>query len=574
MTVDPTAATLHLQADTFSLPGPGDPPEMTTIDPVSPTDLRALAEQSNAWPFEQAKQIVARLKKKPKDEVLFETGYGPSGLPHIGTFGEVARTTMVRHAFRVLTEDKIKTRLIAFSDDMDGLRKVPDNVPNKEMLAQHLGKPLTRVPDPFGTHSSFGEHNNARLRAFLDTFGFDYEFASSTEYYTSGKFDATLRLVLERLDAVMAIMLPSLREERAASYSPFLPISPRTGVVLQVPIVAHDVKAGTISYRDPDTIAGELVTLPVTGGHCKLQWKPDWAMRWVALGIDYEMAGKDLIDSVKLSGKICAALGGLPPEGFNYELFLDDKGQKISKSKGNGLTIDEWLRYASPESLSLFMYREPKAAKRLYFDVIPRNVDDYQQFLDGFPRQDPRQQLANPVWHIHAGHPPAADMPVTFQLLLTLVSSSNAENAETLWGFIGRYRPGVTPKTHPKLDAMVGYAINYYRDFVAPTKQFREPTQGERAALQDLRDALSQLPADSSAEDIQNVVYEIGRREPFLDAVKKGKDGRPGVSLDWFNMLYQVLLGQEKGPRFGSFVAVYGIPNAVAMIDGTLARGA
>lgn len=540
--------------------------------PSSASDLRALAEQSNAWPFEQAKQIVARLKKKPKDEVLFETGYGPSGLPHIGTFGEVARTTMVRHAFRVLTEDKIKTRLLAFSDDMDGLRKVPDNVPNKEMLEQDLGKPLTQVRDPFGTHPSFGEHNNARLRAFLDTFGFDYEFASSTQYYKSGRFDATLLKMLENIDKVMAIMLPSLREERAATYSPFLPISPRTGVVLQVPIVEHDAKAGTISYDDPDT--RERVTVPVTGGHCKLQWKPDWAMRWVALGVDYEMAGKDLIDSVKLSAKICAALGGTPPEGFNYELFLDEKGQKISKSKGNGLTIDEWLRYASPESLSLFMYREPKAAKRLYFDVIPRNVDDYQQFIDGYPRQDGKQRLSNPVWHIHAGNPPLADMPVTFQLLLTLVSSSNAENAETLWGFIGRYRPGVTPKTHPKLDDMVGYAINYYRDFVAPTKTFRQPTESERAALTDLRNALAQLDADASAEDIQNVVYEIGRREPFLDHKKAGKDGRPGVSLDWFNMLYQVLLGQEKGPRFGSFVAVYGVANAIAMIDAALKRAA
>jgi lysyl-tRNA synthetase class 1 len=541
-------------------------------DVISASDLRGLAEQSNAWPFEQAKQIVARLKKTPKDEVLFETGYGPSGLPHIGTFGEVARTTMVRHAFRVLTEDRIRTRLLAFSDDMDGLRKVPDNVPNKELLAQDLGKPLTQVRDPFGTHDSFGEHNNARLRAFLDTFGFDYEFASSTAYYTSGRFDATLLKVLENIERVMAIMLPSLREERAASYSPFLPICPRTGVVLQVPIVDHDVKNGTITYIDPETVAGERVTVPVTGGHCKLQWKPDWAMRWTALGVDYEMAGKDLIDSVKLSGKICSALGGTPPEGFNYELFLDDKGQKISKSKGNGLTIDEWLRYASPESLSLFMYREPKAAKRLHFDVIPRNVDDYQQFLEGYPHQDPRQQLANPVWHIHAGRPPEADMPVTFQLLLTLVSSSNAENAETLWGFIGRYRPGVTPQTHPKLDALVGYAINYYRDFVAPAKKFREPTGSERAALQDLRDALSQLPEDASAEDIQNVVYEIGRREPFLNHKKLAKDGRPGVSLDWFNMLYQVLLGQEKGPRFGSFVAVYGLQNAIAMIDGALAR--
>jgi lysyl-tRNA synthetase class 1 len=545
---------------------------MMTNSPAAVADLREVAEKSGAWPFEEARKIVARLKKKPKDEVIFETGYGPSGLPHIGTFGEVARTTMVRHAFRILTDDKIKTRLIAFSDDMDGLRKVPDNVPNKDLLEKHLGKPLTQVPDPFGTHPSFGAHNNARLRAFLDHFGFDYEFMSSTDCYKSGRFDQTLLLMLSRFDKVMAIMLPSLREERAATYSPFLPIDPKTGIVLQVPVTAHDAKAGTITYEDPDT--RQPVTTPVTGGRCKLQWKPDWAMRWVALGIDYEMAGKDLIDSVKLSGEICRALGGTPPEGFNYELFLDENGQKISKSKGNGLTIDEWLKYASPESLSLFMYREPKAAKRLYFDVIPRNVDDYYQFLGGFDRQDTKQRLSNPVWHIHSGKPPQADMPVSFAMLLTLVSSSNAENADTLWGFIGRYRPGVTPKTHPALDAMVGYAIQYFRDFVLPEKKFREPTDVERKALQDLRDALANLKPDSSAEDIQNVVYEIGRREPFLDHAKKAKDGRPGVSLDWFNMLYQVLLGQEKGPRFGSFVAVYGLPNTVEMIDGALARSA
>jgi lysyl-tRNA synthetase class 1 len=534
--------------------------------------LREVAEQSNAWPFEEARKLVVRLKRKPKDEVIFETGYGPSGLPHIGTFGEVARTTMVRHAFRVLTGDKIKTRLIAFSDDMDGLRKVPDNVPNKDLLAQHLGKPLTKVPDPFGTHPSFGEHNNARLRAFLDRFGFEYEFMSSTRCYTSGLFDAALLKVLTHFEQVMAIMLPSLREERAQTYSPFLPLDPRTAIVLQVPVTAHDPKAGTITYEDPDT--KKPVTTPVTGGRCKLQWKPDWAMRWVALGVDYEMAGKDLIDSVKLSGEICRALGGAPPEGFNYELFLDEKGQKISKSKGNGLTIEEWLRYASPESLSLFMYREPRAAKRLYFDVIPRNVDDYQQFLEGYQRQDTKQQLGNPVWHIHAGKPPKPDVPISFSMLLTLVSSSNAENAETLWGFIGRYRPGVTPKSHPKLGALVEYAIHYFRDFVLPAKKFREPNEAERKALGDLRDALSQLPTDSSAEDIQNVVYEIGRRPPFLDAAKKSKDGRPGVSLDWFNMLYQVLLGQEKGPRFGSFAAIYGLRNTVEMIDGALARSA
>lgn len=546
---------------------------MSVTDVQSAADLRALAEQSNAWPFEEARKIVARLKKKPRDEVIFATGYGPSGLPHIGTFGEVARTTMVRHAFRVLTDDKVKTRLIAFSDDMDGLRKVPDNVPNKDMLEKHLGKPLTKVPDPFGTHPSFGQHNNARLCAFLDTFNFQYEFLSATDCYTSGRFDEALLRMLSHFDKVMAVMLPSLREERAQTYSPFLPISPRTGIVLQVPVLAHDAKAGTITYEDPDT--KEQVTTPVTGGLCKLQWKPDWAMRWTALGVDYEMAGKDLIDSVKLSGEICRAIGGLPPEGFNYELFLDEKGQKISKSKGNGLTIDEWLRYASQESLSLFMYREPKAAKRLYFDVIPRNVDDYQQFLDAYHgKQDAKQRISNPVWHIHAGNPPTVDMPISFNMLLTLVSSSNAENAETLWGFIGRYRPGVTPQTHPRLNAVVGYAIHYFRDFVLPEKKFREPTDVERAALVDLRDALSQLPDGATAEAIQDVVYEIGRREPFLDKSGKGKskDGKPGVTLDWFNMLYQVLLGQEKGPRFGSFAALYGVKNTIEMIDGALAR--
>ena len=546
---------------------------MTTSASIdNPAELRALAEASNAWPFEEARKIVARLKRKPKGEVIFETGYGPSGLPHIGTFGEVARTSMVRHAFRVLTGDAIKTRLIAFSDDMDALRKVPDNIPNKEMVAQHLGKPLTQVPDPFGTYPSFAAHNNARLRAFLDQFGFEYEFFSATECYTSGRFDAALLKVLARFDEVMAIMLPSLREERAQTYSPFLPIDPQTGIVLQVPVVAHDANAGTITYQHPDN--GQQVTTLVTGGRCKLQWKPDWAMRWVALGVDYEMAGKDLIDSVKLSSEICRALDATPPEGFNYELFLDEQGQKISKSKGNGLTIDEWLRYASPESLSLFMYREPKSAKRLYFDVIPRNVDEYQQFLEGYARQDGKQRLANPVWHIHGGAPPQADHPVTFAMLLSLVTASNAENADTLWGFIGRYRTGVTKATHPHLAALVDYAIRYFHDFVLPAKKFRDPGAAERAALGDLRDALSQLPTDANAETIQNVVYEVGRREPFLDEKKKAKDGKPGVTLDWFNMLYQVLLGQEKGPRFGSFVAAYGIQNTVDMIDGALARSA
>ena len=475
-------------------------------------ELVDAARVSPAWPFEEARKLVKRIEANGQKSVLFETGYGPSGLPHIGTFGEVARTSMVRRAFEVLTEGKIATRLIAFSDDMDGLRKVPDNIPKKELVAAHLGKPLTQVPDPFGTHDSFGAHNNARLRAFLDAFGFDYEFASSTEYYKSGRFDAALKHMLERYDAVMQIMLPTFREERAATYSPFLPIHPKTGVVMQVALTGYDAKAGTIDWVDPDS--GEAFTTPVTGGHCKLQWKPDWAMRWYALGVDYEMAGKDLIDSVKVSGAIVRALGGKPPEGFNYELFLDDKGQKISKSKGNGLTIEEWLTYASPESLAQFMFQKPTAAKRLHFDVIPRAVDDYLSFLDAYPRQDWKQRLGNPAWHIHAGDPPAAEVlthageskgtAISFAMLLNLAAVANAEDPAVLWGFLRRYAPSVSPQSHPRLDKLVGYAVAYFRDFVRPAKSYRAADDVERGVLQQIDAMLGALPGITKAGFLGN----------------------------------------------------------------------
>jgi lysyl-tRNA synthetase class 1 len=534
--------------------------------------LVAVAENSKAWPFEEARKIVARLDKRggAAREVLFETGYGPSGLPHIGTFGEVARTTMVRTAFRILTRDRVPTRLLCFSDDMDGLRKVPDNIPNRDMMREHLGKPLTQIPDPFGKYESFGHHNNAMLRGFLDRFGFAYEFASATEYYRSGRFDATLKKMLAAYDEVMAIMLPSLGEERQQSYSPFLPVSPKTGMVLQVPVLETKPDAGTIVYRDPDTNA--LVETPVTGGKVKCQWKADWAMRWVALSVDYEMAGKDLIDSVRLSGQIARALGGTPPEGFNYELFLDENGQKISKSKGNGLTIDEWLAYASTESLSLFMYQKPKSAKRLYFDVIPRAVDDYFAFLEAYEREDAERRMANPVWHIHSGRPPKIDMPLTFSMLLNLASASNAHDRDVLWGFILRHLPGVTPETHPKLDELVGYAVRYYKDFVEPTKRFRPPDDVERQALEELDRKLGALPPNAEAEMIQSAVLDVARAIPrYQDTSRAGPDGGPGVSLAWFSTLYQLLLGQERGPRFGSFVAIYGIPETRERIHKVLA---
>ncbi|GER05719.1 lysine--tRNA ligase [Iodidimonas muriae] len=530
---------------------------MTDTDPSqTPAALRALAEASNAWPFQEARALVKRYKDGPpsKGYVLFETGYGPSGLPHMGTFGEVVRTSMVRHAFSLLSD--IPTKLICFSDDMDGLRKVPTNIPNQDAMAAHLGKPLSMVPDPFGSHESFAAHNNARLCAFLDQFGFDYEFRSATDCYRSGAMDATLLKILRNYEKVINVVLPTLGEERRKTYCPFLPLSPKTGAVLQVPLEDMDADAGTVTFRDED---GALFTVPVTGGHVKCQWKVDWAMRWDALDVDYEMAGKDLIESVKLSSAIRRILGSRPPEGFNYELFLDEKGEKISKSKGNGLTIEEWLAYASPESLSLYMFQAPRKAKKLYFDVIPKTVDEYYSFVEKFHGEDAEAQLKNPAWHVHLGDVPQFNLPVSFSLLLNLVSASHAHDKAALWGFVSRYAPGASAQSHPELDRLMGYALRYYKDFVAPTKSFRAPTDMERAALCDLLERLGRLPLDADAQTIQTEVYESGKSQPF-DTLR-----------DWFKALYETLLGQSQGPRFGGFVALYGLENTKTLIADVLA---
>jgi lysyl-tRNA synthetase class 1 len=550
--------------------------------------LSHTARDAKAWPFEQARALLdrvlrVRLSDAERDlaatlinagkadeavaalpelqrSVVLETGYGPSGLPHMGTFGEVARTTMVRMAFRALTDDAIPTRLISFSDDMDGLRKVPPGLPNAHLLEANLDRPLTVVPDPFGTHESFGHHNNARLRAFLDGFGFDYEFVSSTDCYRSGRFDETLLKALQRFDAIQKIMLPSLGEERRATYSPFLPISPKTGKVLQVPTLETHPERGTIVFRDE---GGELTEVPVTGGAVKMQWRPDWAMRWTALNVDYEMSGKDLIDSVRLSNQVCKVLGGVPPEGFNYELFMDENNQKISKTKGNGLTMEEWLRYGAPESLAYYMFQSPKSAKRLFFDVIPKATDEYLQQLDAYNRRaatpETTPDLNNPAWHVHAGAPPETGSPVSFSLMLNLVSAANASDKAILWGFLSRYLPGATPASEPLLDRLADYAMNYYEDFVRPSKAFRPPDERDRAALARLAETLRAMPADADAETIQNAVFEVG------------KDAGYEPLRAWFGTLYEVLLGQAQGPRFGSFAAIFGLDRTVALIEEKLA---
>ena len=521
------------------------------------TITKELAAQSTAWPFQEALALVERYKDAPpaKGYVLFETGYGPSGLPHIGTFGEVARTTMVRRAFEAISD--IPTRLICFSDDMDGLRKVPDNLPNKDMIIANIGKPLTSIPDPFGTHESFGAHMNAKLREFLDHFGFEYEFKSSTTTNKAGEFDKTLLILLDRYQQVMDVMLPTLGEERQQTYSPFLPVSPRSGKVLLAKVFETNLSRGTIVYEEED---GSKEEVPVTGGHCKLQWKPDMGMRWAALGVDYEMYGKDHLTSAELYSAICKIAGGNPPNQYMYELFLDDKGQKISKSKGNGLTIDEWLRYAPPESLSQYMYQSPRKAKKLYFDVIPRAVDDYQSFLEKFAKEEPLAQSNNPVYHIHGGNPPKAEGVPGFNLLLNLAGVSQAEDPKVLWGYITNYMPAFTPATHPFLDQLVKGAVNYYHDFIKPTKKYRLPTDVENTALGELADYLERAPESATAEELQTEIYEIGKRH-FADNLKS-----------WFSAQYETLLGQPQGPRMGSFVKLYGKNESVKLIRRVLAK--
>ena len=527
-------------------------------------------KKSKAWPFEQAREIQKRLfiaerraqagKGEPRGDraVVFETGYGPSGLPHIGTFGEVVRTTMVRNAFVELTGGEVPTRLICVSDDMDGMRRVPPTVPNPEALEPYLQKPLTDVPDPFGTHASYGAHMNARLRAFLDGFGFDYEFMSATELYRGGAYDPWLLKAAERYDAIMDVMLPTLGEERRATYSPFLPISPTTGRVLYVPMTHVDADAGTVTFEDED---GTQTTLPVTGGHVKLQWKPDFGMRWAALGVDFEMFGKDHQDNAPIYSQITRILGGEPPVQYVYELFLDADGQKISKSKGNGISVEEWLAYAPAESLSLYQYTKPRTAKRLHFDVIPKAVDDYLAHLENYPEQTPKQRAENPVWHIHTpalgGEVPTETSPLSFALLLNLVSAADASTPDILWGFIERYEPGATPERYPLLDRLVGYAIRYYADFVKPTKTHRDPTDRERAALADLARRLRETDA-TDADSLQTITFDAGKAGGF-ETIR-----------DYFTAIYEVVFGLPQGPRLGSFAAIYGARETAELIEGRL----
>ena len=512
---------------------------------------------SKAWPFVEARELLKKRQKllEKKGYALFQTGYGPSGLPHIGTFGEVCRTTMVIQAFKKISD--IPTKLFTFSDDMDGLRKVPENISNKEVLEKNLHKPLTSVPDPFGKFNSFGEHNNEMLKSFLDQFGFSYEFKSSTVLYKSGVFDETLKLILSNYDKIMNIILPTLGPERRKSYSPFLPICPETGHVLEVAILEKNIASHEIVYESN----GKKFSTPITGGNCKLQWKVDWAMRWHALEVDFEMYGKDLIPSAELSYEICKILGHKPPSGFYYELFLDEKGEKISKAKGNGISIEDWLKYASPESLALYMYQNPQRAKKLYPQVIPKAVDEYLSFLDKFSEQPMKEQLGNPVWHVHDGNPPQEKNVITFGVLLNLVSASNADNEEVLWKFIKNFKSDVNRTEHPILEKLIKNAISYFNDHVKIHKKYRSANELEKKALLELTQEIQKMPEGLSPEEMQTIVFTVGKNYYAKEELR-----------NWFKAIYEVVFGDEQGPRMGSFICFFGKQETIDLINNSLNR--
>jgi lysyl-tRNA synthetase class 1 len=525
-------------------------------------NLNEIYLKSTTWPFEEARKILEKIGNKTpaKGYVLFETGYGPSGLPHIGTFGEVVRTSFVRHAFNLLAPE-IPTKMFCVSDDIDGLRKVPDNVPNQEMVRANLGKPLTCVPDPFGTHESYGHNMNSRLRAFLDSFGFEYEFISATDKYKSGAFDSTMLRVLEKYEELMDLMLKNLGEERQETYSPFMPIDAESGIVIDKGVKGVNKQKGTVIYVDNE---GQEKEVPVTGGNCKLQWKIDFGARWYGLEVDYEIYGKDHLPNEKIYRKVCEILGGVPPVNYFYEMFLSADGAKISKSKGNGISVEDWLKYAPAESLSLFMYQKPKTAKRLYFDVIPKAMDEYLSFLSAFEKEtDDAKRIDNPVFHIHFATEnnlvPKPECNLTYSLLLNLASACNPENDEVLWGFISQYEKGLNKENSPNLAKMVSCAINYYNDFIKANKKYRDATDAEKAAILDLKSALKSIDKSSDASIIQTLVFEIGKKHGYEKNMR-----------DWFSALYQILLGQNEGPRMGSFIALYGVDSFVKMIDNNL----
>ncbi|MFH2218432.1 MAG: lysine--tRNA ligase [Pseudomonadota bacterium] len=509
------------------------------------------------WPFKEADKLRKRYTETPNIPVRFETGFGPSGMPHIGTFAEVARTTWVRHAFEFLT--RWPTQLIAFSDDMDGLRKVPLNLPQQEMLTENLGRPLCRIPDPFGECESYSAYMNNKLREFLDSYSFDYTFQSSHEAYTRGDFNDGLSVILQKVEDVKAIILPTMSEAKRANWSPFFPICENCGRINSTQVTGYDIENNAIDYsceQEEGEVksCGHKGTASIFNGKVKVGWKIDWALRWYSYDIGYEMYGKDLIESARLSGKICRLMGKQPPTGLFYELFLDAKGRKISKSVGKGLTIDSWMSYAPLESLLFYIFQNPKQAKRLFWGIVPRSVDDYLSNLIQYRSMDPEDHPESTIWHLfNKGETvPSYNAAINFSLINNLISAVGADDIDLILEYLKRYDSSME-KYGTVIEDLVKKAMNYYRDFILPDKKYRTPTEKEKKMFNALRNELAEYDGDDENE-LQSLPFNVVRA--FDESPK-----------NFFKMFYEVLFGQERGPRFGTFVRLVGKEKALSLLD-------
>ena len=524
------------------------------------------------WPYEEARKVAERVARYEAGRpAIFQSGFGPSGMPHLGTMAELLRPSYVRKAFERLAqsgsiEPARPARLIVFIDDMDGLRKVPENIPNRETTSFHLGEPVSRIPDPFGDcHPSFSEHMLSLLEKFLAPVEIEFELIKSTEMYGSGQFDEALKLILARHQQIIEIIAPTLREENRAGWSPVMPVCPSCGQVNSTLVTGYHPERASVEFSCEKNIGGSKSCgfkgeQSVLGGKAKVGWKVDWALRWYALKVDYELYGKDLIDSARLSGQILKVLGGKPPLGFPFEMFLDEEGHKVSKSVGRGVTVDQWTRYAPIEVLKYFLLVNPRRARKLFLEAIPQYVDDYLDALRAYAAAPENERGNLPIdLVIQRTTPRRFDSELTFGMIMNLVSALGTGDRDLIWNYLTGYDPRIAgnPDTERMGKTLMECALNVYADFIEPTKKRYLPEANERDQLRALMEFLVGN-SGATAEEIEKKIYDLGRENY----------DKPGKI---FPLLYRVLLGQERGPRLGAFIKLATPQRMIEILNNSLA---
>ena len=521
------------------------------------------------WPYEEARKLVDRAQGyQPGRPVIFESGFGPSGLPHLGTMCEVLRPAYVRRALENVGDGR-PARLIVFIDDIDGLRKVPESVPHRDEWKRYLGQPVARIPDPFGCCKSFADHMIDLLSKFLAPVEVDLELARASEMYASGRFDDALKLMLDKREDIIRVITPTLREENRAGWSPFMPICPACGQVNSTRVVAYHPDRAAVEFSCERDFGGahgcgHRAEQSVLGGNAKVGWKVDWALRWYVLKVDYELYGKDLIDSARLSGQILRLLGGKPPIGFPFEMFLDEEGHKISKSVGRGVTVDDWQRYAPIEVLKYFLLLSPRRARKLFIETIPQYVDEYLDALREYARADNVEARRNMALEfvLQSRSSRRFDSSLTYSMTMNLVAALGSSDRDLIWKYLTRYDPAIAgdAETEALGRTLMDCALNYYADFIEPTKKRYAPNNSEREQLKKLIEFLEANP-DAPGDEIEKKIYDLGR-EYYP---------KPG---NIFPLLYRVLLGQDRGPRLGAFIRLATPARVVELLNASLVHSA